>query len=114
MMVHPHDSDKSEADKKGHICRSLAGQGGEQVSCRRRRDLDIENEQRNGDGEYALRECFDACGFRGHGWSLRSAAIFVRHGDADLSRSVNDLAADDGRYDLTCQLPAVKGRVVRL
>jgi hypothetical protein len=66
VMVDPHDSDEEEAQQKCEVRRPLAQQLAREISLRNRRDLDLEDEQRDGDGEYAVRESFDARSFGRH------------------------------------------------
>ena len=68
VMVHPHDEDGEEAGDKTQIGRPLLKQGtGESPFCRVGfdvRDLEIESEKSDGDGENAVGERFEArCAF---------------------------------------------------
>ena len=67
VMIDPHDADEGEADDEGNV----KGPVGEELAAQRRGarrgDLDIEDQKRDGDGENAVGEGFDASGFRGHG-----------------------------------------------
>src|SRR5262249_44457831 len=76
VVVDPNDSGEEEAQQKCEVRRPLAQQLPRELSLRDRRDLDLEDQQRDGDGVYAVREGFDARSFGRHGcW--RSAVMIV-------------------------------------
>jgi hypothetical protein len=65
VMVDPHDAYECEADEEGEIRRPLAQELAGEIGYVVARDFDFEDEQRDGDGEYAVRKSLKACGFSG-------------------------------------------------
>ncbi|HEY4934806.1 MAG TPA: hypothetical protein VII23_24830 [Terriglobales bacterium] len=54
MMVDPHDADECKADEKRQVGRPLAQQLRGEISSVGTRHLDLQNQQSDGDGEYAV------------------------------------------------------------
>jgi hypothetical protein len=70
MMVHPHDADKREADDERNIRGPLSQKLSRQLRSTRRRNLDLQDQQRDGDREYAIRKMPRPARFQ---WSRASA-----------------------------------------
>jgi len=63
MMIHPHHADVEEAGQKREIRRPLVRQGDAQTSSDELvRDFDLQDQQRDGNGEDAVAERLDAAG----------------------------------------------------
>ena len=65
VVIDPHDADESETDQEGKVKGPIGQELARKRAAGRRRNLDVEDQQRDGDGEDAVGEGFDARGFRG-------------------------------------------------
>src|SRR5215472_5681695 len=82
MVVDPHDARKCKAQKESEVRRPLAPKRDSQGPLAGVRNLDIENQQRDGDGEHAVRKGFNASGLRLH---VDSTTAYTNAGDAAAS-----------------------------
>jgi hypothetical protein len=69
MVVDPHDADEGEADEERQERWPLAREFGGQSRGVSAGDFDLEDQQRNGDGEHAIRERLQARSFGSQGKS---------------------------------------------
>ena len=65
VVIDPHDADECETDQEGKVKGPIGQELARKRAAGRRRNLDVEDQQRDGDGEDAVGEGFDARGFRG-------------------------------------------------
>ena len=66
MVIEPHDTNRHEARQKGEIRRPEVQQRISKYTLSSlRRNTDLENQQRNRDGEHAVAEGFDTSRFIG-------------------------------------------------
>src|SRR5580692_5161524 len=69
MVIDPHNADEGETEDKSKIRGPLTEKLNGKISAAGGRNLDLQNQQSNGNGKNAVREGFDTCRFFFH-WKL--------------------------------------------